>query len=368
MNLHVIGLPHTETTAAWLTCAYTQKVVKFCRMMAGRHRVVLYAGEANEAPCAEHVVCVTKAQQRAWYGEPDFSQTAKLSWEPTAVPWREMNTRVVEEMAQRLQPRDLILVSAGCCQEMIATAFPNALTCEPFVGYEGIIQQPRVYSAFESYAHMHNVYRKCGIVDGRYFDTVIPNYFDPAEFDFHEQPADPPYLLFVGRLVQRKGLSIALDIARRVGMPLKIAGQGMIEYRPGYLKTQEFTLEGEGFEYVGVLDAKQRSAMMGGATALLCPTTYIEPFGGVAIEAMLTGTPGVATDWGAFTETVTPMSGARFRTLREGVAAVECARQLPRDCVRDFAMWRYSLDNVRLEFEHWFNTLQTLYGEGWYAH
>ena len=366
MNLHVIGLPHTETTAAWLTCAYTQKVVKFCRMMAGRHRVVLYAGEANEAPCTEHVPVVTREWQRQIYGEWDFRQPVSISWEPSHPTWREMNTRAVLELAKRVEPRDIICLSAGSCQQMIATAFPQATVCEPFVGYEGIVGG-NVHCAFESYAHMHNVYRKWGIVDGRYFDAVIPNYFDPAEFDFHEKAADPPYLLFVGRLVQRKGLQIALDIARRVGMPLKIAGQGMREYVPGkLLRTDEVTLEGDGFEYIGVLDSWGRSCWMGEATALLCPTTYIEPFGGVAIEAMLTGTPVVATDWGAFTETVVPAGGARFRTLREGVAAVEHCRTLDRANVREYAR-SYSLDNVAPYFDHWFDNLQTLYGEGWYA-
>jgi glycosyltransferase involved in cell wall biosynthesis len=366
-TLHVVGLPHTETTAQWLTCAYTQKVVKFCRMMCERHVVLLYAGEANEAPCAEHIPVVDREWQRQHYGEFDLQKLARISWEPAHETWRDMNTRVILELAKRVQPRDIICLSAGVCQEMIATAFAEtALVCEPFVGYEGIIRG-NVHCAFESYAHMHTVYRKYGIENGRYFDAVIPNFFDPAEFDFHEHPADPPYLLFVGRLIQRKGLSTALDIARRVGLPLKIAGQGMLEYVPGHLlRSEEVTLTGGGFEYIGVLDSFDRSCWMGGASALLCPTTYIEPFGGVAIEAMLCGTPVVASDWGAFAETVHSGVGMRFRTLKHAEVAVQWALDLRRDEVRADAM-KYTLNPVGNDFEVWFDSLQTLYGEGWYA-
>ncbi len=56
-RLHVLALPHTQTNSDYATCAYTQKAVKFCRMLHGRGReIILYSGEHNEAPCDEHVV------------------------------------------------------------------------------------------------------------------------------------------------------------------------------------------------------------------------------------------------------------------------------------------------------------------------
>jgi ethanolamine utilization microcompartment shell protein EutL len=56
MRLHLVSLPHTQTTAAYSWCAYTQKVSHFADMMTERgHEVTLYAGEHNEGDCAELV-------------------------------------------------------------------------------------------------------------------------------------------------------------------------------------------------------------------------------------------------------------------------------------------------------------------------
>jgi glycosyltransferase involved in cell wall biosynthesis len=106
---------------------------------------------------------------------------------------------------------------------------------------------------------------------------------------------------------------------------------------------------------------------MAGAVATLVPTMYVEPFGGVAVEAMMAGCPALTTDWGAFTETVEEgVSGYRFRSLREGVAAVEAAAELDRERVRARAEERYSLEAVAPLYERWFSQLGTLRGAGWY--
>ena len=68
-TLHVVGLPHTMTNGEYATCAYTEKIRKFCDMMTGGdRRVILYAGEENTAACDEHVVLVTAEQREDWFG------------------------------------------------------------------------------------------------------------------------------------------------------------------------------------------------------------------------------------------------------------------------------------------------------------
>ena len=107
---------------------------------------------------------------------------------------------------------------------------------------------------------------------------------------------------------------------------------------------------------------------MGNAACTLVPTLYVEPFGGVAVESMMAGAPVVASDFGAFTETVTPEVGARFRTLRQGAAAIEYAMTLKREKIAQHAREHYSLEAVGPKFSYWFDSLFTLWDEnGFYA-
>src|SRR3990167_7275191 len=158
-TLHLIALPHTETTSTYLTCAYTMKVVKFCRMLHGRGRkIILYAGAHNDAPCDEHVPLVSEAERLKWFGPWDAKDAfSKVTWAPTDMPWQTMNLRAVEAIRQRADPHDLILLTAGTAQQPIAAALPHLLSCEWGVGYEGIFSK---FCAFESYAWMHHVDRK----------------------------------------------------------------------------------------------------------------------------------------------------------------------------------------------------------------
>jgi glycosyltransferase involved in cell wall biosynthesis len=81
---------------------------------------------------------------------------------------------------------------------------------------------------------------------------------------------------------------------------------------------------------------------------------------------MLCGTPVIASDWGSFTEIVTPDVGARFRTLKQGVEAVELVRSLRGKQVRQAALDRFSLEAVGPKFTRWFDQLDSLWGQGWY--
>lgn len=364
MRLHLVALPHTQTTSEYLSCAYTQKAVKFCRMMAPHHEVILYAGEQNEAPCAEHVPLVTEAQRRGWFGEGFDTVRTPLRWEPYVPYFQVANERAIREIRKRAEPRDLILLTTGWPQKPIADAFPEHLSVEWAVGYEGICLPHR---AFESAAWMHHVYGLRGIRNGHFYDAVIPNFFDPSEFHLADKE---DYVLFVGRLVARKGPHVALQVAERAGVKLLVAGPGATSWGKGEVIAPEVTLQGD-VEYVGELGVEERASYMARARALLCPTLYVEPFGGVAVEAMLSGTPVIATDWGAFTETVTDLVGSRFRTLAEGAAAVrdwwESGDPIDHEAIRQHAIRRYSLDAVRPRFERWLGQLQGLWGEGWNA-
>lgn len=353
MRFHVVGLPHTQTTREFSWCAYTDKVRKFSDMMWSLgHEVYLYAGEKTDSDCTELITCVTKEEQKNWW--PDWNPGTDYwpdGWRTDAPWWTTMNGRAVDAIRQRLEPQDFICIIAGVCQQPLAQAFPNNIAIEWGIGYEGFFAKHRV---FESYAWMHWLYGKNNIVNGVYYDTVIPNFFDPDDFPVWRRGHDD-YLLYIGRLIERKGTNIVREIAACSDLPLKVAGQG-----------DRGLLKGVEFEDLGLLGPRDRNLAMAGAAAVLVPTMYIEPFGGVAVEAQLCGTPVITTDYGAFTETVSHgETGFRCHTLKEFVEAVDKCDTLRASDIRRHAE-RYLTTNVRYEYEEHFSRLLSLYGSGWY--
>ena len=207
MNLHIVSLPHTASRFEWSYCAYTMKALKLARMMeAHGYGVTLYAAEG---PSDFHntVGCVP---------DPGPSHVVEPEW--TDAYFRKMNARVIAEMTKRIKPRDLILLTTGWPQKPIADFFTDHQVVEYGVGYEGVFAPFRV---FESYAWAQAVYgREAGIAgesamskQGRFYDAVIPNYFEVDQF--HSGTGDGGYLLFLGRLIESKGLRIAIDAAKR---------------------------------------------------------------------------------------------------------------------------------------------------------
>lgn len=346
MRLHVISLPHTETTAEYSWCAYTQKVKKFCDMMMPEHEVYLYAGVNNEANCSNHITCVGLGEQVPNGFIPEF--------DPDNQYFKSFNDSVIRYMKHVIEDQDIICLIGGRAQQPIKEAFPNHIVCEFGIGYSGIM--PDTYHVFESYAWMHSVYGSLVAdahqLDGKFYDTVIPNYFDVNEFHLCNGSRD--YLLYFGRLIERKGVQIAIDVAERTGLPLHVAGSGSFPL-PDWV------------EHHGVVGPEERADLMGNALALLAPTLYVEPFGGVTIEAMLCGTPAITTDWGAFTETIDPHW--RCNSIQSFVDSVHRAKWLSPEkhvSIRNSAIKRFSLEAIAPKYNAYFEHLDTLWGDGFY--
>lgn len=350
MRFHVTALPHTNTTSEYMACAYTAKVINFCRMMKDRgHTVFLYGGEQNEAPCDEHIVCVSEADRAAHVGD-DFYTSASFNFN---LPfWVHANDAMASAIAQRAHPQDFICIIGGYAQKQIADTLPHMMAVEFGIGYGGTFSK---YKVFESYAWMHTCYGALAMgkpqdADGQWWDAVIPGYLDPAMFPFRANKDD--YFLFVGRLVDRKGYNIAAEVCADLGVKLVVAGQGTPP---------------PNCEYVGVVGPEERGRLMAGAKALFVPTMYIEPFGNVNIEAQACGTPVITTDWGAFTETVIDgVTGFRCRTFGEFKRAAQRVGELDPEVIASRIEATYGLDAIGKRYENYFERLLHLWVDGWY--
>lgn len=205
-------------------------------------------------------------------------------------------------------------------------------------------------------------------VDGRFYDRVIPNYFDTQDFEFFpEFDEEDPYYLYIGRCISRKGIVIASQACDALGVKLKIAGQGGRVAQDGsfYSETDSsLRLPPGTWEYVGYADAKMRKQLMGHAIATFVPSMYLEPFGGTHVESMLCGTPAITTDFGVFPGTIPDalngVVGFRCNTLRDFVNAGQAARNVNREAVHQYAQ-RFAMDRVKHEFQQWFDDLFEVY-------
>lgn len=142
--------------------------------------------------------------------------------------------------------------------------------------------------------------------DVRAVDAVIMNGIDLTRFNYCAQPDPEPYLVWYGRIVPEKGLHLAMEAARRVGLPLKIAGPVHDQI---YYREQIMPALGAEAIHVGHLDHHSLAELIGGARAFLCTPMWDEPYGLVVAEALACGVPVAAFARGAIPEILDVSSG-----------------------------------------------------------
>ena len=131
------------------------------------------------------------------------------------------------------------------------------------------------------------------------------------------------YLSFIGRIAPIKGTHIAIDVAQRTGIPLKIAGEVQPAHREYFERKVKPQLDGKLVEYIGPADLAAKNELLGNSLAMLFPIQWNEPFGLVMVEAMACGTPVLASPGGSVPEVVqNGVSGYICRTVREMVKRV----------------------------------------------
>ena len=179
----------------------------------------------------------------------------------------------------------------------------------------------------------------------------------PADIHrFHPEPGS--YLAFLGRISPEKRVDRAIEIAKQVGMPLKIAAK-IDRVDQDYFESEIAPLLSNSLvEFVGEIDDDEKDEFLGNAYALLFPIDWPEPFGLVMIEAMACGTPVIAYRGGAVPELVEPSrTGFIVEGLEDAVEAVRRVAQLSRKRCREVFEQRFTATRMAQDYVQQFERL-----------
>lgn len=163
-------------------------------------------------------------------------------------------------------------------------------------------------------------------------------------------PGGGGYALFLGRMNPDKGVDHAIRVAKKAGMPLRIAAKMREPEERAYYDAAVAPLLGDGVDYIGEVGGAEKLELLRNATCLLNPIAWAEPFGMVMIEALATGTPVVATPHGSAPEIVDDGLTGFLRSDDDGlVAALGAVADLDRAGCRRAAEKRFSIQRMAEE-------------------
>lgn len=366
MRLHLLGVPHTQTTNEFSHCAFTGKVKRFAPMMRSLgYEVIHYGIEGADSNATYNVDVMsfdmwTRIRTKLFkekYGSRSVMPSdfiGDLAHRDNEL-YKTFNKRLKKQLAQHIvNERDIICLPFGLAHEPAVRDFSNPKV-ETGIGYPDSFGEFRIFESNAWYNYTMGVEQR----NGNDYFWVIPNYYDISEWDFNPSPED--YIAYFGRLDRIKGVHIVTEIAkRRPDLKFKLCGQG---------DPKEFLLF-PNMEYVPPIHGRKRSTFLGNAMAVIMPTRYVEPFGGVTVEAALCGTPTLGSSYGSFTETVQHgKTGYRCHTLGDFLAGLEQIENgiLSRKYIREFAVQRYDMYRLANKYNRVFQQIADLFNDGWFA-
>ena len=159
--------------------------------------------------------------------------------------------------------------------------------------------------------------------------------------------AERTHFTFLGRIAPVKGTHLAIEVAKRTGIPLKIAGEIQPMFQDYYDSQIKPHIDGKLIEYVGEADLAMKNELLGTSLGLLFPIQWDEPFGLVMIESMACGSPVYALPGGSVAEVVKDgVTGYTCASIDEMVEYAKRARDFDFSQVRPAVLQEFSLEKM----------------------
>lgn len=365
IRLHLLAIPYTITRNEYSSCAFTGKVQRFSPMMRSRGFEVYHYGiETSQTGANVDIDLMTVAEwnelriKTFQFLEPNLSykDAEQKNNDPTIIPnilarWDspifvEFNKRLAPLLKEnyRSQQTDIVCISLGKSYED-ALCQGNYVCVETGIGYHDSYKNYRIFESHSWFSHEIGVTKQ----NPPNYWFVIPNSYDLSNFKLNINPSINPNNLtvgFLGRVCNTKGCHVIVEIAKRFPhITFVLCGPG---YPSEYIKQHNVV-------YKNPVYGEEKSDYLGSCIAFLCPSEFMEPFCGVAVEAQLCGTPVITADHGGFTETVEQFkTGLRCHTLADYCYGIQMAidGKFDRKYIHEYATNKYDMYKVAYQYEY----------------
>ncbi len=216
----------------------------------------------------------------------------------------------------------------------------------------GRLDRPEWERIFRQYADANYVSisdAQRSYLPGINYVSTVYHGIDVKSFPFHREKGD--YLAFVGRMSPEKRPDLAIEVAKRTGVKIKLAAKVDHREEPYFKKEILPLLDHPLVEWLGEVDEQEKRQLMGNALALILPIDWPEPFGMVFIEALACGTPVITCPIGSVPELLKDgLTGFSGSNVEELVDAVHKVRYISRRACRAYAERRFSLERMALDY------------------
>lgn len=341
-TLHLLSNPMGITHPDFVLDAFNPVILNFINGMKDYdYELIHYGHEESKVNC-EHVTVVTSEQNHIKsFDDHIITEDSNLI--------DIFSKKTSKELHRRKKPNDIVLCFHGRWNSDAVKEHSDLFIVEPAIGYDpaGTFAP---YKVFSSYAQMHFYYGLTGtLYKPSWYDEVIPNSFDPDQFEFSDEKDD--YFVYLGRMIEGKGIDLCIQITEYLQQKLVIASPGNLQWL-GYQNIPEHV------KHIGYCNSEARKRVLSKAKGLIAPTYFLEPFGNIVPEALISGTPVITTDWGGFVDTcISGVTGYRCRSFTQFVDAAKNIHIISNQTCRDYAIENFSIKSVSKKYNDYFQRI-----------